>query len=128
METTIGVFASRDHAEKAVKELWERGVPKESIAFLTTSENEAKNIAKEFGAYVGGFVGGATGMTTAVVAASLLLPGVGPPHCSGLRARVRAPRSPRIQQTTRTHRSRPQMKRALRTSHSSGRYSKRGVH
>jgi anti-sigma B factor antagonist len=77
METTIGVFASRDHAEKAVKELWERGVPKESIAFLTTSENEAKNIAKEFGAYVGGFVGGATGMTTAVVAASLLLPGVG---------------------------------------------------
>src|ERR1035441_863564 len=77
METTIGVFASRNHAEKAVKELWERGVPKESIVFLTTSENEAKNIAKEFGAYVGGFVGGATGMTTGVVAASLLLPGVG---------------------------------------------------
>jgi anti-sigma B factor antagonist len=77
METAIGVFASRDHAEKAVKELWERGVPKESIVFLTTSENEAKNIAKEFGAYVGGFVGGATGMTTGIVAASLLLPGVG---------------------------------------------------
>lgn len=77
METTIGVFASRDHAEKAVKELWERGVPKESIVFLTTSENEAKNIAKEFGEYVGGFVGGAVGMTTGVVAASLLLPGVG---------------------------------------------------
>jgi len=77
METAIGVFSSRDHAEKAVKELWEKSVPKESIAFLTTSENEAKNIAKEFGQYVGGFVGGAAGMTTGVVAASLLLPGVG---------------------------------------------------
>jgi anti-sigma B factor antagonist len=77
LETAIGVFASRDHAEKAVKELWERGVPKDSIVFLTTSESEAKNIAKEFGQYVGGFVGGAAGMTTGVVAASLLLPGVG---------------------------------------------------
>lgn len=77
METTIGVFTSRDHAEKAVRELWERGIPQDSIVFLTTSENEAKNIAKEFGAYVGGFVGGATGMTMGVVAASLLLPGIG---------------------------------------------------
>ena len=77
METAIGVFASRGEAEKAVKELWEKDVPKESIVFLTTSENEAKSVAKEFGAYVGGFVGGAAGMTTGVVAASLLLPGVG---------------------------------------------------
>ena len=77
METAIGVFTSRDHAEEAVKELRQRGVPEEAIVFLTRSENEAKNIAKEFGAYVGGFVGGATGMTTGVVAAALLLPGVG---------------------------------------------------
>ena len=77
METAIGVFASRDHAEGAVKELRERGVPEESIVFLTRSESDAKNIAKEFGAYVGGFVGGAAGMTTGVVAASLLLPGIG---------------------------------------------------
>jgi anti-sigma B factor antagonist len=77
METAIGVFASRDHAEKAVKELREREVPEESIVFLTRSENEAKTIAKEFGAYVGGFVGGAAGMTTGVVAATLLLPGIG---------------------------------------------------
>ena len=77
METAIGVFASRDHAEKAVKELGERSVPEEAIVFLTRSENEAKTIAKEFGAYVGGFAGGAAGMTTGVVVASLLLPGVG---------------------------------------------------
>lgn len=77
METAIGVFTSRDHAEGAVKELRERGVPEGSIVFLTRSESDAKNLAKEFGAYVGGFVGGAAGMTTGVVAATLLLPGIG---------------------------------------------------
>ena len=77
METAIGVFASRDNAEGAVKELRERSVPEDSIVFLTRSENEAKTVAKEVGAFVGGFVGGAAGMTTGVVAATLLLPGVG---------------------------------------------------
>jgi len=77
METAIGVFASRDRAEDAVKELRQHGVPEQSIVFLTRSENEARSIAKEFGGYVGGFVGGAAGMTTGVVAASLLLPGIG---------------------------------------------------
>ena len=77
METAIGVFTSRDQAEQAVKELRQRGVPEESLVYLTRSENEAKNIAKEFGAYVGGFAGGAAGMTTGVVAATLLLPGIG---------------------------------------------------
>src|ERR1022692_2005585 len=51
METAIGVFASRDHAEKAVKELRELGVPEEAMVFLTRSETEAKTIAKQFGAY-----------------------------------------------------------------------------
>jgi anti-sigma B factor antagonist len=77
METAIGVFTSRDHAEGAVKELRERGVPQESIVFLTRSESDATNLAKEFGAYVGGFAGGAAGMTAGVLAATLLLPGVG---------------------------------------------------
>lgn len=86
METAIGVFASRDHAEKAVKELLERGVPEEAIVFLTRSESEAKSIAKEIGAYVGGFVGGAAGVTTGVVAATLLLPGIGTVFALGLGA------------------------------------------
>ncbi|MGB8913146.1 MAG: STAS domain-containing protein [Candidatus Sulfotelmatobacter sp.] len=86
METAIGVFASRDHAQEAVKELLERGVPEESIVFLTRSETEAKTIAKELGSYVGGFVGGAAGMTTAVVAASLLLPGIGTVFALGIGA------------------------------------------
>ncbi len=77
METAIGVFTSRDHAEEAVRELRESGVPQDSIVFLTRSESDAKNLAKEFGAYVGGFTGGAAGMTAGVVAATLLLPGIG---------------------------------------------------
>jgi anti-sigma B factor antagonist len=77
METSIGVFSSRDSAEEAVKELKQLGVPEKSIVFLTRSESEAKAVAKEFGASVGGFVGGAAGMTAGVMAASLLLPGIG---------------------------------------------------
>ncbi len=77
METAIGVFASRDRAEEAVRELLQKGVPEGSINYLTRSESEAETIAKEFGTYVGGFVGGAAGMTAGVIAASLLLPGIG---------------------------------------------------
>jgi anti-sigma B factor antagonist len=86
METTIGVFASRDEAEGAVKELLERGVPEESVVFLTRSESEAKTIAKELGTVVGGFLGGAAGMTTGVVAATLLLPGIGTVFALGIGA------------------------------------------
>src|SRR2546426_6585000 len=63
METAIGVFASRGHAEEAVRELLQQHVPEQSIVFLTRSENEAKGIGKEFGAFVGGFTGGAAGMS-----------------------------------------------------------------
>jgi anti-sigma B factor antagonist len=86
METTIGVFASRDDAETAVKQLREQGVPEESIVFLTRSESEAKTVAKELGAYVGGFLGGAAGVTTGVVAATLLLPGIGTVFALGIGA------------------------------------------
>jgi anti-sigma B factor antagonist len=77
MDTAIGVFSARDHAEEAVKELRGQGVPEQSIVYLTRSESEAKTISKQFGATLGGFVGGATGMSAGVVAATLLLPGVG---------------------------------------------------
>ena len=86
VETAIGVFSSRDSAEEAIKELRQRGVPEQSIVFLTRSESEAKSLAKEFGAYAGGFVGGAAGLTTAVVATSLLLPGIGLVFAMGLGA------------------------------------------
>ncbi len=76
METAIGVFASRDRAEEAVKEL-KQHVPEDSIVFLTRSETEAKTVGKEFGTFVGGFAGGAAGMSAGVVAATLLVPGLG---------------------------------------------------
>lgn len=86
METAIGVFTSRDNAEEAAKELLARRVPEESIVYLTRSENEAKGIAKQLGAYVGGFAGGAAGMSAGVVAASLLVPGIGTVFALGLGA------------------------------------------
>src|ERR1700685_1945591 len=77
METPIGVFDSRDHAEAAVKELLASKVPEDSIVFLTRSEIEAQTIGRQFGATIGGFMGGATVMASGVAVASLLLPGIG---------------------------------------------------
>ncbi len=78
METAIGVFDSREHAEAAVKELLQKHVPEESIVFLTRSESEAMSFGKELGTYAGGFIGGAVGTTAAVVGATLaLIPGFG---------------------------------------------------
>ena len=78
METAIGVFASRERAEEAVKSLLERHVPEESIVFLTRSESDAKSVGQQLGAYAGGFVGGAAGLSAGVAAATLLaVPGIG---------------------------------------------------
>jgi anti-sigma B factor antagonist len=41
METAIGVFASRDRAEDAVKQLLSQQVPEPSIVFLTPAEDDA---------------------------------------------------------------------------------------
>lgn len=41
METAIGVFASRDGAEGAVKDLLGRGVPEQAIVFLTRAETQS---------------------------------------------------------------------------------------
>ena len=78
METTIGVFSSRERAEEAVEELLTQKVPKESIVFLTLSEAEARKVGKGLGATVGGFMGAAGGMSAGVLAATLLVvPGIG---------------------------------------------------
>jgi anti-sigma B factor antagonist len=78
VETAIGVFASRERAEQAVKALLGQHVPQESIVFLTRSENEAATFAKELGSYAGGFLGGAAGLSAGVAAASVfLIPGLG---------------------------------------------------
>jgi anti-sigma B factor antagonist len=87
MEIAIGVFAARERAEEAVKSLLDHHVPKDSIVYLTRSENEAKSIGKELGAYAGGFVGGAAGLSAGVAAATLLaIPGIGPVFALGFGA------------------------------------------
>jgi len=73
LETAIGVFGSRERAEEAVKELLDKHVPKDSIVFLTRSENEATALATELGTYAGGFIGGAAGLSAGVAAATLFL-------------------------------------------------------
>src|SRR5207302_7182670 len=86
VETAIGVFASRERAEQAVRQLRRQCVPEQSLVFLTRSKNEAETVGKQFGATVGGFVGGAAGMSAGVVAATLLLPGIGPVFALGFGA------------------------------------------
>ena len=77
METAIGVFSSRGAAETAVEELLGSGVPVESIVFLSRSEAGVTTQGKQAGATVGGFMGMATGMSAGVVAATLMVTGIG---------------------------------------------------
>ncbi len=87
METIVGIFAARDRAEEAVRELLQRQVPKDSIVYLTRSQSEAENLGKELGAYAGGFIGGAAGLSAGVAAATLLaIPGLGAVFALGVGA------------------------------------------
>lgn len=87
METVIGVFASRERAEEAVKELLYRQVPPDAIVFLTRSETEAMTLGKSLGVFAGAFVGGAAGLTAGVVAATLfMIPGIGQVFALGVGA------------------------------------------
>jgi hypothetical protein len=75
VETAIGVFATRELGQDAMRQLIEEKVPHESIVFLSRSEPEVKNFCKHLGATIGGYMGVAVGMTVGVGAAvSLALP------------------------------------------------------
>ena len=92
METAIGVFASRDSAEAAVKDLIAQDVPEQSIVFLTRAQSETKTVGKEVGATVGGFVGGAAGLSAGVAAATMMLvPGIGQVFALGFGAAAAFP-------------------------------------
>src|ERR1700683_53485 len=87
METVIGVFASRERAEEAVKELLDKHIPQDTIIFLTRSESEAMTLGKSLGAYAGGLVGGAAGVMSGMVAATLFaIPGIGQVFALGVGA------------------------------------------
>jgi anti-sigma B factor antagonist len=87
METAIGVYASRDRAEQALKDLIAKNVPADAIVFLTRSESDAANFAKEVGGFAGGFLGGTVGMAAGAAAIALaLVPGVGQVYALGVGA------------------------------------------
>lgn len=87
METVMGVYASRDRAEQAVKRLLENGVPEREIVFLSRSESEAVALGKEIGGTAGGLAGGAVGLGAGMVVASLaLIPGLGQVFAVGVGA------------------------------------------
>ena len=82
METSIGVFDSHDKVGEALKELLRQRVPRESIVFLTRSENEAMTVSEELRAYVEGSVnGGFLAELTALTA--LMIPGMGQVYALG---------------------------------------------
>jgi anti-sigma B factor antagonist len=81
METAVGVFATRERAEEAVKSLLGHHVPRERIIYLTRSESDAKSIEKQIAA--GGFVGGAARSAGVAAATLLAIPGVGPVFALG---------------------------------------------
>ena len=85
METAIGVFASRDHAEAAVKDLLRHGVPEPAIVFLTRAEGDATTTGsgQEVAAVPGVGRELAAGITSS---ASMVVPGVGRVFGLGARA------------------------------------------
>jgi hypothetical protein len=74
VNTKVGVFATRNDAEAAVKELLQEGVPQDAIVFLTRDESEP-SVA---GTTVGVTLGGAAGLSLGVAAATVMaVPGIG---------------------------------------------------
>jgi anti-sigma B factor antagonist len=82
VETAIGAFDSHHSAGEALRDLLKRSVPRESIVFLTRSENEAVTVAEELGAYFAGI--GSGGFLAEVAAVTpLMIPGMGPVYTLG---------------------------------------------
>ncbi len=85
METAIGVFASRDQAEAAVKDLLRHGVPEPAIVFLTRADGDAPTTGsgQEVAAVPGSGKELPAGITSS---ASMVVPGVGRVFGLGARA------------------------------------------
>jgi len=88
LPTSIGVFASRDQAERAVHELLDAQVPKHQIFLLTPDDDDhqPRTAGKTVGAYVGGAIGTSTGLSLGLATATLVVPGIGPVLAIGLGA------------------------------------------
>ncbi|HXG91776.1 MAG TPA: hypothetical protein VNN73_05320 [Blastocatellia bacterium] len=96
MKTTVGIFASRADAERAIEQLRSIGIADDHISLLmpgasekkleavATTETEQPGMGKTLGGVVGGALGASSGMSLGAAAASLLVPGVGPVIATGI--------------------------------------------
>ena len=98
MYSVVGIFRDRVSAENATRQVLSDGVPQDAITFLSgeqataevsrvpTTDTEADGMGKTVGAFLGSVTGVSTGLTLGSVAATVLVPGVGPVMAIGLGA------------------------------------------
>ena len=98
MQSVVGVFKTRAASEAAVKDLYDAGVPLQSMSFLTPEQSEAEletlpttdaespGIGKAISSVVGGAIGAGGGMALGTALASLMVPGVGTIFAAGVGA------------------------------------------
>jgi hypothetical protein len=97
MNTVVGIFNSFADAKRAAAMLRALGIPENRISVLSpgtpqsdvetnipTSETEQPGMGTAVGGAIGGALGVAGGLETGMVAASALIPGVGPVFALGL--------------------------------------------
>ncbi len=98
MESVVGVFETREQAQRAYDTLRRHGIPQDSLILLAgerdedkvdtlpTTDTERDGMGKTMGAFVGGVTGASAGLGLGAAAASLLIPGVGPIMAVGIGA------------------------------------------
>src|SRR5206468_10147040 len=96
MQSVVGIFTSCAAADQSVREMLEKGIPPQSLIFLTseqlpaqvervpTTDTEAHGMGKAIGAFVGGVVGASAGFGLGSAVASLVVPGVGTILAAGI--------------------------------------------
>jgi hypothetical protein len=97
MKTVAGIFNSRADAERAIENLRQLGLDDERLNLLTpgetpaqvdaevpTTDTEQPGMGKALGTAVGGALGVAGGLHLGAVAATALIPGVGPVLAIGM--------------------------------------------
>jgi hypothetical protein len=96
MESTVGIFRSREKAERAIEQLNSNGIDRRRVSLLTpgdnpqkleavpTTETEQPGMGKTMGGVVGAALGASSGMMAGTALASLLVPGVGLVFASGV--------------------------------------------